>query len=72
MKTNLEDDPKYLRWLHELTNAAYDKNITINAGHADAIMSIYALYQGESIDKCLDAYLDFCRRYEALTTGYQQ
>lgn len=72
MKTELENNPKYLKWLHELTIAGYDRNITISAGHADAVMGIYALYQGESIDKCLDAYLDFCRRYEALTIGYQQ
>ena len=57
---------EYLKWLHELTVAAYKRNIVIPAYHADAVDGIYALKRDEDIEKCVDRYVDFLARWKAL------
>jgi hypothetical protein len=70
-KAKLQADQNYLSWLHELTIAGYGRNIFISPAHADAIMGIYALKDDDSIDKCLDMYLNFKRRWKALNEPEQ-
>lgn len=66
MKTPLEQDPAYLKWLIELTAEGYDKGIMISSDHADAVMTIYILKGDDDLDKCLKMYQNFCRRWKAL------
>lgn len=56
----------YLEWLHEMTAAGYDRNIMLLSEHEDAIQAIYVLNDHDDIEKCLDHYEDFCRRWKAL------
>lgn len=65
-KAKLKQDPQFLTWLHELTVAGYDRDIFISSDHEDAIIGIYALKGDDSIDKCLDMYLNFKKRWKAL------
>lgn len=61
------EGPEYLDWIHQMTVAGYDRNITIPVDHADAMQGIYVLQTDNAdIEKCLDAYEDFCRRWKAL------
>lgn len=66
METNTFNSPEYLKWLHELTTAGYDRNIVIPTEHADAIQGIYVLKGYDNIEKCLDHYENFCSRWKAL------
>ncbi len=65
METGKIDGAEFLQWLHELTVAGYERNITISADHKEAIMSIY-IHSKDDIQKSLDSYVAFCRRWEAL------
>lgn len=56
---------EYLEWLHKMTTAGYDRNIMLLSEHEDAIQVIY-IHNEDGIEKCLDHYEDFCRRWKAL------
>lgn len=66
MDSKNNDNTRYLTWLHELTTAGYDRDIVIPTEHSDAIQGIYALKGADDIERCLDHYEDFVRRWKAL------
>jgi hypothetical protein len=65
-KAAIKSNTEFLTWLHDLTVAGYSRNIVLETEHEDAILGIYVLGKNDSLDKCLDHYLDFKRRWKAL------
>lgn len=60
------NSPEYLTWLHDMTIAGYERNIMLLSEHEEAIQAIYVLNDKKDIEKCLDHYEGFVRRWKAL------
>lgn len=63
-------DPKYLPWLHDLTEYGYSQGVMIESRFAETVAFLFLC--DKSPEEALPEYLEVKRRYDAIKNHYRQ
>ena len=62
-------DPKFLPWLHQLTQLGYDQNVTVETTHGECVGFLFI--EGKTPEQALPEYIEFKTRYNAIVNDHQ-